>query len=492
MTEETTNFRLNVLGDLQIIREPGAALPRPTNARACHFLAMLAFKTAHDRQELVDIFWEGETLHHADDVEAKRVANKLDRVFTEVRLTLGIAGKEILESDRGVIRWVEGAPYRLTSDLAEFQALARSDRPDDWRAALALVRGRVAQHLPQERTLTDSFGAARQQQQEEITELLRRLDPDAADDALNHRVQNVLDGRYREDYLRQQAAQPEGAADLPSPADHPTIALGGKVEPPPSSAPEPHEASRSTRRRVRRRWLIAGVVTGAVFGLGLAAWAVWPASSHKVSTPPFGAVVDARTGQVAHYVASHTHSKSPPLEIEVLIWVCDISIRRPCEYPKTSQPLTAHRGDILEVWIRLYDEAETPLVGVSVGWFYTYETPPLFSTNQVFNVGVTAFDRPNGKPISEEAANSVYVRMLPTGEGITYMPLYITGSTVLTSLSPHFYHPLPDGIMRRQTLLTKSSSMKRIWLTNLGASASSCAECRYQATRFIHLRVQML
>jgi hypothetical protein len=491
MTEKTTTFRLNVLGDLQIIREPGTPLPLPTNARACHFLAMLAFKTAHDRQELMDIFWEGETLHHPDPIEAKRVANKLDAVFTKVRLTLEIVGKDVLESDRGVIRWVEDAPYRLTSDLAEFQALARSDRLDDWRAALALVRGRVAQHLPQERTLTDSFGVVRQRQQEEIKELLGRLDPGVADDALDHQVQYVLDGRYREDYLRQQAARPKGATDSPSPAGHPATAPIGKAESPPSSAPKPHEARRSTRHRVRRRWLLAWVLTGAVFGFGIMALAVWPAS-RTVSIPPYGSVVDAQTGQVVHYVASHIQSKLPPLEIEALIWVCDISVRRPCEYPKTSQPLTAHRGDLLEVWIRLYDEAKTPLVGVSVGWFYTYETPPRFSTNQVFNVGIAAFDRPNGKQISEEAANSVDVRMLPTGEGITYMPLYITGSTALTSLSPHFYHPLPDGIMGRQTLLTKSSSVKRIWLTNLGAPASSCADCRYQAMRFIHLRVQML
>ncbi|HEY4812688.1 MAG TPA: hypothetical protein VIH71_16700 [Solirubrobacteraceae bacterium] len=479
MTElpnKTTPIRLNVLGELEIIRD-GELIWPPTNKRACHLLVMLALKKTYDLQELVSIFWEGEHLHHEDQKEVKRVLDNLAQVFTAVRQTLGI-DMTILKSDGTTLRWIENECYLLSSDIDDFRRFARSATPEDQQTALTLVRGKVAEHIPVERKLTDAFFAPdRQEQEEDIEKLLRRLEPGTSDEAvLDRRVRDVLKGRYRED-LREQTSPGGEVGPLP-PA--PTIVTRGRM---------PHGA---------RRWQFILAALAGFVALGIAVWRLWPGSSHTLAIPPPGSVVDAQTGQVLHFVPSSHVAKSEPAEAQVLLWVCDLSTKQPCTYPKTTHPLVAHRGDVLEVWIRLYNEEPTPipLLGVSVGWFYTYETVTageLFSTKQVFNVKDAAYDWPNSKQLDRGTGMSLYVQMLPQGEGITYLPSYIPGSTVLSSLNSSFHRMLPDGIMQHETLEnSKTSSTKHIWLSDVGAPSAACNECLSQYVRFIHFRVRML
>src|ERR1700691_5377629 len=97
MTEQPakiTTLRLNVLGDLEMVRAPNELLPLPSNVRACHLLDLMAIRNAYDHQELVDIFWEGETMHHPDSDEVKLIANRLHQVLKEARKTLGVGAKE--------------------------------------------------------------------------------------------------------------------------------------------------------------------------------------------------------------------------------------------------------------------------------------------------------------------------------------------------------------------------------------------------------------
>jgi hypothetical protein len=475
--DEIKTLRLNVLGKLEVIREPNESLDLPSNARACHLLAMLAFKTEYDAQELVDIFWEGQTLHHPDPKEVDRIHDNLNQVYAAARRTLEIVGLDILKSDRSTVRWIENPTYRLTSDLEEFRELANPDRPaEDWRAALALVRGRVAQPLPRDKKLTDSFGIVREKQHEEVKKVLRQLDPDVRDDILDTRVQHVLAGEYRKDYLREQATRTRRVSE--------SLA----------SAPAPHRTRRS-HVGTPRQWLIAGVLTVSVLALAIVAWAVWPGSSHGVSIPPVGSVVDAQTGQVVHYVASRSQSNAPQ-EVDVLLWICDVSVKPICEYPKTNRPVLGHRGDTFEVWIRLYNELETPvpLLGVTVDWIENDENPggPKNVNKQVFNVSVVSFNRPDGRQTSRGTSAALYVQMPPREAFSIYTPSYVPGSTVLTSLNPSFRHPLPDGIMQHEIEGTEPNSRKRIWLTDVGAPSSSCAECKSEHVRFIHFRVQIL
>ena len=437
MTEppnKTTTIRLNVLGELEILRS-GKSIPLPTNKRACHLLALLAFKTTYDLQELVSIFWAGEHLHHEDPGEVKRVLNNLGQVFTAVRDTLGI-DKKVLKSNGTTLRWIESPEFSLTSDVAEFQKLAGSETPADWRTALALARGDVAEHIPLERKLTDSFEPARERQREEVERLRQRL-RDAPDDQTEQVLENHRD---------------------------------------------------AARHRRSRRWRLVACVLAGCFALGVAAWTVWPDSTHTRSIPPPGSVVDAQTGRsVRHFVPPAHIPRPESLELEILTWACDLSTKSPCTYPKSNRPLIAHRGDILEIWIRLYNETDTtiPLIGVSVG-LTLY--PRVFSTKQIFFATDAAFDRPGGKQIARGTSMPTYVQMLPQGEGVTYRASYIPGSTVFTSGGAYSQHPLPDGILQDETY-EKSHSPKHIWLSNIGAPA---CECISRHMTYLHFRVQML
>jgi hypothetical protein len=467
MTEQpdaTTTIRLNILGELEIIRELDTVVELPSNARAAHLLAMLALQPAYDRQKLVDVFWEGETLQHVDAAEVRRVANKLDQVLIAARKALAIDGT-VLASERGVVRWVEDSPCRLTTDLAEFQALARSSEPDDWRAALALVRGEIAENMERDRKLSSPFEVARSLQTEEIKDLLKRLAPDATADTLDNRVKSVLLGRYW-----QQPSQPA------------SVKRFAKLLP---------------TSRIRRRWRLAGLLTASLVALGMTAWAVWPPASHTASIPPVGSVVDARSGRLVHFVASH--NPKPLQEITTLFWICNLSHPQPCYYPNQSpvRSITAHRGDMLEVWIRLYDDAVVPipLLGVTVVWYPNIANGSLREqqNKQLFRMDIAGFDRPDGHQINEEESVSwASVQMSPSEEFATYAPSYIPGSTVLTSPNHSFQHALPDGILWGENEKNEPRPREHIWLADVGGGRSACTECRSEAVRFIRFRLQIL
>jgi hypothetical protein len=501
MTEpdtEITTLRLNVLGNLEIVRGSDELLPLPTNVRACHLLALMAIRDEYDHQELVDIFWEGVTLHHPDPDEVKLLANRLHQVLKHAREALRVGAKEPLESDQRVVRWV-GANYHITSDFHEFQDLAASDDPDDWRAALALVRGRIAQHLPRTRELSEAFVDARTRQQEDIRALLERLDPEATDEALDRGVEDVLEGRYRADCLRQRAIAHDGTTE-PS---RPEVLPAAQAEPAvPLSSSDSGEVGSSSRRGVRflGSRLIA-VVLASVLGLGVAAWALWPVQSGN-ATPRSTSVIDAQTGQPVHHVPTRKLSAAETLaiqEVNALFWICNVSAKESCSYPTTEHQVTGHRGDIFECWIRLFNPTPTPipLIGVAVESAPTEEEEeeePLQSDKRWFELSVTAFNRPKGTQIGGELGVGRFVQMLPDEIGgvfTPYEPTYLQGSTVLTSLSPGFRVPLPDGIFDHETRAMKSNLLKRIWLTNLG-TPSSCSECQAKYVRFIHFRVQIL
>jgi hypothetical protein len=494
MTEQPakiTTLRLNVLGNLEIVREPNELLPLPSNVRACHLLALMAIRNAYDHQELVDIFWEGETMHHPDSDEVKLIANRLHQVLKEARKTLGVGAKEPLESDQYVVRWV-GPNYQISSDFWEFQDRAASNDPDDWRAALALVRGRLAQHMPSTRELSDAFGDARTRQQEDIRELLARLDPETTDQALDRAVQDVLEGRYRADYLRRKVMDREGITEPSQPEARPDA----QAEPTPPSISVSGESGSSRQHGARRSRPILVALVASVLGLGVATWAVWPAQPGS-AIPPSTSVVDAQTGQVVRDGSARNFSRAEALaaqKLNVLFWICNVSTKQSCSYPTTEQPVTGHRGNIFELWIRLLNPTSTPipLLGVAVESI-SNEEEPTESDEQWFALSVAAFNQPKGSQIGGETGFTRFVQMLPKEPEAfpSYQPTYIQGSTVLTALSPSFRVTLPDGIVNNETHAVKPNSVKRIWLTNLG-TPSPCTDCQAQYVRFIHFRVQIL
>src|ERR1700733_14113579 len=78
-------IRLNVIGRLEVVREPGEVLELPTAPRPHQVLALFAVKSEYERQQLVDIIWPGQNLNDDDPVERKRIKGNLDRALTDTR-----------------------------------------------------------------------------------------------------------------------------------------------------------------------------------------------------------------------------------------------------------------------------------------------------------------------------------------------------------------------------------------------------------------------
>jgi hypothetical protein len=257
--------RLNVLGDLEIVREPdGTRLQIPTSKRAYRILVLIALKPTYDSKELIEILWPD----LASEYNVARIRNslqkRLERELSNARIAIRLKRAEVvMPSEHGVIRREDDDQAPLTTDLEEFRKLAESGEPADWKAALALVRGPIAAFLPattppcndEWRTVAQSI------QVQDITGVLKRLEPSASNETLKRRRQEVLEGHY---------------VVKPSEPGHVDRQEQSTVGTPTKPGPSSSEALRTTypphrQRSLRAQSRITRVFLGFTFGLLLTA-----------------------------------------------------------------------------------------------------------------------------------------------------------------------------------------------------------------------------
>ena len=255
-TSETT-IRLNVLGPLEIALEPGGAVALPTSLRARHVLVVMAIEPQYRWRGLIEILWPEEARTNADRVR-DALDNRLSKDLGNARRAFGLdRDSGFLYAHSGTVRRVNGDCVTVISDSDEFRRLAATDDRADLYAALALVRGVVATHLPDissDAEEEDWLAHQRQLQRKDIIHVLERLHPDASREDLEALCQDVLDRRYQPDESIVPEQQSRVIADTPPLAD-----------PEPVEGKEPPE----TLLMARSSLMIATEV-GHIFTVGIA------------------------------------------------------------------------------------------------------------------------------------------------------------------------------------------------------------------------------
>jgi hypothetical protein len=392
---------------------------------------MFAIKRQYNRQELLDVLWPGEphAWTDAEKAEKERMADNLAQVLTAARHALALdASRGALKMVRGVVHRVKGQQIAIASDLETFREHARSDDPEALRLALTLVRGRVAEHLPQVEVGSDWLDVAREAQQREITEVLKRLDPNVTSEELRHHLREVLEGRYD---------RPTHQPSIGLPESHEPITDEQHANPPPPVAVVP----RKWRRRVALAALLACV------GTGLVVWMLSPSSKHSPIPPP-GSIVNAQTGQIAY------HAQIVPGHLPAQIGggsnfkACDLSRERSCGYGKTT--LQARVGDTILFRVMLNNGSGLALPYLKLRASWQPETGSQERTKSLeVNMSLRWPEGSTGEHVYELTTNSppvdpIHVQLQTAGHyGLTYIP----GSTTLKGREGHFFHYLPDGIM---------------------------------------------
>jgi hypothetical protein len=492
-----TAIRLNILGDLEVERD-GERLPLPETAAAHHLIALFAVKERYADQELVNILWPGDSL--SDTYGGKAVRARLDRAVSDARAALGVrASSGVLKRRNGIVHRARGNQVTITTDLDEFHRLRQSDHADDRRVALALVRGRIAQHVPTRNMGTDWIAGQERFQLEHVETLLKQLDSDAADETIKHRALEVLDGRWlpraaetREPSEPDTATPTAAASDVTVPSLPPS-GLDGSINP--------------KRKRLAKRYVAVGFVATLLALAGV----LLPVPSGGVSIPPEGSVIDADTGAIV----AHPRVIASPMPAQLgggpIFRACDLSAKSPCgrgHFGRT--PLKVRVGDIIAFGVTLNDGTSTPihyvkLVGssssvsiiirnrqteqkkpgdpscrctlapslteleirMSVKW------PEVLGEHEVVNEPGFIDNHSDGE---RPPIKSIYLQLPRSGH---YGMVYISGSTTLVNEETHFFHYLPDGIM--------SSGID---LENVG-SPPSCFWCAEQYIRSVdfHMRV---
>jgi DNA-binding SARP family transcriptional activator len=474
-----TTIRLNVLGGLEIERA-GEPLPLPTTTAAHQLLALFAVKERYEDQQLVDILWPGRYLDDDRDDTAKAVRGSLDRAISNARTAVGVdASSGVLKRKAGIVDRVDGYDVTISSDLEDFRRLARSERPEDWRAALALIRGPIAQYVPTRKRSTDWIRREQSLQKEDIRKLLARLDPDASEETIENQAQDVLDGRWQAMLEAPPAGRHRPAADDTETGSQ----LTNPVSTPPGDA-----STKPGRWRSRKRYGVAGLITTLA---AVAALIVLSPPGKGVSIPSEGSVVDAQTGAiVAHPVVTVSHL---PAQIGggPTFHACDISAPSPCGYGRYGRPpLNVKVGDVIAFRLVLNDGTSTPLnyvklnassvpaghvpdelgteleVGMSVKW------PESLGAYEA----VSEPGRISGSRYHMPGIDPIYLQLPRAGHyGLAYIP----GSTSLANDEAHFFHYLPDGIMNYG-----------IALENVGPPPS-CFWCALQYVRSVYFHAKV-
>ncbi len=494
-----TAIRLNILGSFEIERD-GQRLPLPDAAAAHHLLALFAVKERYADQELVNILWWGDSL--SDTYGGKAVRARLDRAVSDARAALGVrASSGVLKRQHGIVHRVRGNQVTITTDLDEFHRLRQSDRADDQRAALALVRGLLAQDVPIRKMRKDWIERERRSQERNITALLKQLDPDAKNDAITDRVQEVLAGHGLLATDTSPVVSEPDAQSQPAETDSNVT-----VSSLPRSKLDGSTASR--RQWLTNRYVAAGLVAML---LAFAGVVLLVRSGGGTSIPPKGSVINADTGAIV----AHPRVIASPMPAQLgggpIFRACDLSAKSPCgrgHFGRT--PLKVRVGDIIAFGVTLNDGTSTPIhyvklvgssspvsiiirnrqteqkkpggpscrctlapslteleVRMSVKW------PEVLGEHEVVNEPGFIDNSSDGE---RPPIKSIYLQLPRPGH---YGMVYISGSTTLVNQETHFFHYLPDGIM--------SSGID---LENVG-SPPSCFWCAEQYIRSVdfHMRV---
>ena len=452
--------RLNVLGDLGVVGPDRRPVEIPNKPQVRQILALFGVKERHNQSTLVAVFWP-------EEEPSTALIGRLHRVLAEARKLLDPTSddSDALRTEAEVVyRTRPGAQLSIVSDLDDFRHLAGSTMPEDWRSALALVRGPIAADLPVRRIATDWLDRARKAQERELKDLLGQVDPKAAPYALDELCRDVLEGRYV------------------LPTRHAPQELTDREEPTVVGDDASTDRSDEGSGRIgipRRRALVVGaalfVLLFAVIGIS---WAPWSGSSSTI--PPLGSVIDAQTGHVVpHPKISPTLHMAGEIDGGPILRPCDLAIPN-CHFAEGT--LAASVGDTIEFSLDLHngnngDVAYVKLEASSGPASQENKVPSReldlnmtirwpIGENQVEEVGGHGGERP--------------VARLQLPKSGLYNFQYIPGSTELLNKEATFRHPLPDGIMRYG-----------IALTNIGQPAN-CFYCDVQYTRYVNFRAKIV
>ncbi len=474
-------IRLNIIGSLQIERG-GKSLPPPEAKAAHHLLALLAVKDKAGNQELVNFLWPGDSL--ADVQQSKSVRARLDRAFTDARAAVGVrADSGLLARHNGIAHRVRGDQVTITTDLDDFNRLRDSEDADDWRVALALVRGPIAQHVPTDNMDADWLEGPQRALKGHIETLLKKLTGNTDTEAIQQQAQDVLDGHW--------SGAAETSRSPESPASPETTVESGSD----GAVSFPAPRGSSVRRWVAKRYVVAGVVATLLLITG---GFLLVRSGGGTSIPPEGSVVDAETGAI---VAHPKVIASPlPARLEFgseIFRACDLSAESCGSGYHGPAPLKVKVGDIVAFKVTLnaiegaihYLKLEAfsqprllnptqvmPRVSqteleihLSIIW------PEALGAHEVVNEPNFVHNHPENE---EPLGNSFYLQLPHPGH---YSLDYITGSTTLVNKETHFFHYLPDGIMRLGY---------GIELENVGPPLS-CFWCSQRYIRYVYFHARV-
>jgi hypothetical protein len=378
----------------------------------------------------------------------------------------------------------------ITSDLEEFRQLARHENaPDDWRAALALVRGPIAQYLPVKNTRTDWLEREREAQRREIKVLLKQLDPTRMSSDVEARIDALLEGRRMEPPAVPSSSGSGDTSSEPAKPD-PDVTV-------PSPLTSKLDASTTGRQWLTKRYVAAGLVATL---LVLAGIVLLVRSDRSTAIPPEGSVVNADTGAiVSHPQATASHFPAQVASGSIFR-ACDLSAKGSCGGGHSGPtPIKVKVGDIIAFRVELNDGFSTPihylkLIGNSqkrvlitdaqtrpektepsqteLETYIFVKWPEILDGHEIVDEpGYLGHDAAGPQPIEP-----IYLQLPHPGE---YRLDYIPGSTTLVDKETHFFHSLPDGVMR-----------VGIALENVGPP-HSCFWCAQQYIRYVyfHMRV---
>jgi hypothetical protein len=485
-----TTIRLNILGDLEIERD-GERLPLPQTA-AHYLLAVFAVKESYGDQELVDNLWPGASLTDDRVGVPESVRARLDRAVSDARAALKVtAASRVLKRGSNIIYRVRGSAVTITTDLDDFRRLRQSDRADDWQAALALVRGPVAQSVPTRNRRTDWIKREQDFQRRDIKALLERLDPDTKNAAIiEQRVNDVLGGQWS--LLASEMSAPPAASVAAEIAPEATP----DVTVPP--APRPRSNRSSKRRWFAKRYMAAGFAATFLLAAGIVASVQLRGGT---SIPPEGSVIDADTGKVVAHPKILASPMPAQLEFGSIFRACDLSARSSCGSGHDGPvPLKVKLGDTIAFRITLNDGFSAPihslklearsqkrvLVVDSQARPKKLETSPTeleinMSAKWPETLGTYEIvDEPGhvhgGAAGTRPPKNTIYFQLPHPGRyGLAYIP----GSTTLVNKEAHFFHYLPDGIMHFG-----------LELENVG-SPPSCFWCAQRYIRYVYFHTKV-
>jgi hypothetical protein len=477
-------IRLNILGSLEIVRDDKPVSP-PEPAAAKHLLALFAVKARYEDRELLYVLWPDTYLDPARDDMIGSLRTSLNTAFSQARSALGTpASTGVLYRTQGIAHRVWESDVTVTTDLEDFRLLLGSETSDDWRVALALVRGRIAEHVPTRNMQSDWIEDERRQQDEDIETLIKRLDHDADEDTIKQRARDLLDGRWSptavnpEPALQETPHQAAGAkADVPS------------APPPQSFTPSDQESAAFQRRNWRRKRYAAAALAVAIVALTSAI--VLSSSSGGSSLPPEGSVVNAETGTVAlHVTPEPLRGTVDPLDGGPTL--AARNVRTESRYgkpaPNGQHPLVrANVGDVIEFSLMLHNGGSIPIPYLKLT--ATWEPVRTQSPSNELTVGMSI-----RWPVPREEQRQDYgglpsasQQILPSVDPIhlrlpragIYKLDYVHGSGRLFAGNGRMLGRLPDGITQHG-----------IALQDVGQPAS-CFWCANEYVRYVNFEASV-